>query len=199
MAHGQAAGCFRLDREEVATMASKTTAVSSAQALVAGTEQQFANKSVTFAGATYTSAQLVTLLQSFIALYTDVITAQQQYKAKLLAQRDQAPPLAATIALYRAFVLATFAKQPDVLATFGLTSRKTPATPKVAEKFEAVLQRAATRKARNTLGKKEKLKVKGAAPQIEISEASAEPVATSAAPTVTVTTAPAGGGGGHAQ
>jgi hypothetical protein len=199
MAPGQAAGCFEIEQREVATMASNATTVSRAQALVAGTQQQFANKSVTFAGATYTSAQLVTLLLSFIALYTDVSTAQQQYKAKLLAQRDQAPPLAATIALYKAFVLATFAKQPDVLATFGLTSRKTPATPKVEEKFEAVLHRAATRKARNTLGKKAKLKITGTAPQIEVSEASAEPVATSAAPTVTVTTAPAGSGGGHAQ
>jgi len=170
----------------------KSTTVSRAQSLSAGTSKHVVN--ATFAGATYTSAQLVTLIQSFIALFTAVNAAKQQVAAALLSQRDQAPALASVIALYRAYVLATFAKQPAILADFGLTVRKTPAPKTAEEKFEASLQRAATRTARGTVGKKAKLKITGVVTPVTVPARSAAPLEVAPA-TASATVSPSNGSG----
>ena len=143
----------------------KTTALSRAQSLAAGTSKHLNGTSVTFGGVTYTFTALTALLQSYITLFLDVNAARQTYSAKLQAQRDQGPALAVLVALYRAFILVTFAKKPDILADFGLTGPKPKAVPTAKEKVEAVDLRAATRVLRHTMGKKQREGIKATSPQ----------------------------------
>ena len=72
----------------------------------------------------------------------------------------------------------------DTLATFGLEPRKTPATVPPVEKVVAVQKALATRKARNTMGPKQKAKIKGTVPA---TAPATPPAAPSPTPAATVT------------
>jgi hypothetical protein len=65
---------------------------------------------------------------------------------------------------YRSWVVATYGNAPSTLADYDVTPRKVP-TPLTAEQQVAKAQKAAaTRKARNTMGSKQKKSVKGTVP-----------------------------------
>ena len=73
-----------------------------------------------------------------------------------------------------AFLMATFSRSPDVLAVFGLAPRKTT-TPTVQVLAAAAAKREATRKARNTMGSKQRKAVKGAVTGVVVTPVVAGP------------------------
>jgi len=130
--------------------------------LIAGTKKHFSNtSSLAFGNATYTPTQVESLLQSLVDLRTGVDALRAATRAKVVAEEAQAPPLRSQMAAYVVFVRATFGDSPDVLGDFGLKPKKAKASPTIQQKATAAARRAATRKARNTLGKNQKKDVKG--------------------------------------
>ena len=142
---------------------SRQTVVTSVLALIAGINKSSTPAAkATIAGVQYTSAQLTTALQVVVTLFTDVDAAEAAYKAALAAETAQAPPILALVQATKAYVRATVGNQQDVLVDYGMVPRKIPAPLTVAEKAAAVVKRDATRKARNTMGSKQKKAVTGA-------------------------------------
>jgi hypothetical protein len=115
---------------------------------------------IVLAGRTYTPAELVEKLQGLVDLRREVEAARAMVKAKLVIEKAEAPALRDLLATLALFVKATFANQPDVLADFGL-HLKTPAVLSAEEKTAAAAKRAATRKARHTMGAKQRKRIKG--------------------------------------
>jgi hypothetical protein len=142
---------------------SKIIFISEVLALIAGINKTYAaGTKVTIAGVQYTAAQLTSALQALVTLMTDVQTAEAAYKAKLAVEAAQAPPMLALVQATKGYVRATVGDANDVLSDFGMVPRKTPAPLTAAEKAAASLKRAATRKARNTMGSQQKKLITGA-------------------------------------
>ncbi|HEY8087672.1 MAG TPA: hypothetical protein VIF09_07505 [Polyangiaceae bacterium] len=100
-------------------------------------------------------------LQSIADLRTATELAQATAKAKVADEKVKLPSLLVFMAAYVAFVKATFGNVPDSLAAFGLATKKAR-TPLTAEQVAAkVAKMDATRKARGTMGPKQKKAVKG--------------------------------------
>jgi hypothetical protein len=130
--------------------------------LVAGIGKHFANAgSMAFGSASLTPAELTKRLQTLVDLRTAVDDAKATTKAKLADEDTQAPALLGLMTEFVAFVKVTFSKSPDVLADFGLAPRKTTTPLTVDKKVAAAAKRKATRAARHTMGKKQKLAVTG--------------------------------------
>ena len=163
---------------------SKNTKVSLAKQLIAGTQKHFGTaSSLAFASATFTPAQVTTSLQTIVDLRSAVDAAKASTKVKVSTEAEQAPALDALTAAYIAFVRATFAKSPDVLADFGLKPKKTSTPLTVEEQAAAVAKRASTRAARSTMGTVQKKKVKGDVTSVTItSNHASQPVVSPATP-----------------
>jgi hypothetical protein len=183
---------------------SKSNEVSRVKQLIIGTNKHFQNGSqtVTVGGASRTVNEVTAELQSFVDLREAVDTARAASKAKLEAERAQAPSLRGFISTFVTFVKGTFGNSPETLADFGIAPRKAP-TPLTAEKkAAAVLKREATRAQRHTMGKKQRKAVKGSV-QVTVNAtplAAPQPVV---APPVVAPPAPGGttptGGSGAAH
>jgi hypothetical protein len=133
-----------------------------AKQLIAGTGKHFATvQSITIGSATLTTADLTQRLQTLVNLRASVNAARATTQTALAAEQAQTPALIVQMNEFRSYVKASFSKSPDVLADFGLTpnKQKTPLT--VAAKAAASAKRAATRAARHTMGKVQKLDVTG--------------------------------------
>jgi hypothetical protein len=148
----------------MSTTRGRNAKASQVHQLITGTNKHYPNGSeeLAFGGATRTVSALTQLLQSFVDLRTAVVASQAATRAKVEAERTQAPPLLVVIDEYLAFVRATFGKSPDALADFGLSPRKARTPPTAEKRLTAVAKRKATRVARHTMGKVQKKDVKGA-------------------------------------
>jgi hypothetical protein len=127
-----------------------------AEKLAAGAQKHLASgASLTIAGRSYTPAQVIGLLQTITTLRDAVETARTNLATQVAEEKTQLPALYAFCAELTAYVRGTFGAKPDILADFGLAPRKSR-TPLTAEQQAAAkAKRAATRKARGTMGKKE--------------------------------------------
>jgi hypothetical protein len=144
------------------SQSSKSALVTRAQNLLTGTQKHLATAgNLAFASASLTPAQVVSLLQTIIAMRQGVDAAKAVTKAKLSDEATQAPPLLRQMAEFEALVKVMFARSPDVLADFGLEPRKAAAPRTVEQKAAATEKAKATRAARHTMGKQQKKAVKG--------------------------------------
>jgi hypothetical protein len=178
----------------VSAARSKSTKASLVEDLITGTNKHYPSSSqaLTFGGATHTVAALTQLFQSFVDLREAVIASQATTKAKVAAERAQAPSLLVVIDEFVAFVRVTFGGQPDALADFGLAPPKAR-TPLTAEqKAVAAAKGKATRAARHTAGKNQKKGVKGAvtATLVVTPQAGSQPAVTAPAPAAGTTPRP---------
>jgi hypothetical protein len=118
---------------------------------------------VAFGGTSYTAATLAAPFQAWFTMVAALGTAKAGYHAAVLA--EQAAYKAAQIlwVLLEAYCRVTFTGDTATLADFGFAPKKyTKPSPEV--EAAAIAKRAATRKARGTLGKKAKLAITGATP-----------------------------------
>ena len=134
------------------------------QTLLAGFTKHLGSQgSVKMGDATYTLADVTKVLQA----YVDSLDASQAQKAKwqtarnALMDADQAArSLSKTLTGY---VRGVFGNNEEVLSDFGMKPVVTkPKSPEVL--VAAAAKAMATRKARNTMGKVQKAKVKGSVP-----------------------------------
>jgi hypothetical protein len=140
---------------------SKAAALAHVQALIAGTTKHFPNGSFTLGNTTYTTASLVQVLQGLANAMTALNVAQAGAKDALTAAQGAQANVGPIMKAYKKFVLAAFANAAQTLADFGLEPPKVPAPRTSEEKAAAAAKAEATRVARGTTSKKQKLKVKG--------------------------------------
>ena len=176
---------------------SKATVLAQLQALITGLQKQFPNGQFTLGNTAFTTATLVQALQSLIDAINAVNTAQANAKVAVTALGVTVAKVGPIVLALRRNLLAMFGNATDTLALFGLEPRKAPA-PRTGKEIAAAAAKAeATRKARGTTSKKQKLKVTGNVTGVQVipitAPAAAPPSAQPA--TATPTAAPPGTAG----
>ena len=114
------------------------------QALVAGTQKRFPNGQFTIGNVVYTSAQLVTLIQSVVDAMTKQMAAQQAARDAMTALKDVQANAHPVILEYRRQLVSMYGSASQTLADFGMEPRKEPTPLTVEEKAAAKAKRAAT-------------------------------------------------------
>jgi hypothetical protein len=141
---------------------SKGQVVAFAKQLIAGAAEHLTGTTqVTLLGSSFTPAQITAKLQSLVTLRADVDAAKATVKAKLAAEKANAPALRTLMSAFVTYVKAAYGSSPDVLADFGMNPKaRVPITTEA--KAAAAVKRKATRAARHTMGTQQKKGIKGA-------------------------------------
>ncbi|HEX3769482.1 MAG TPA: hypothetical protein VHV30_01400 [Polyangiaceae bacterium] len=173
------------------------------QALIAGIQKHFPNGQFTFGNTVYTTASLVAILQDLVAAYLAMSTARSNTKDALTALRTKKANAAPIIGDLVDFLRVTFRDATAQLGDFGLQAPRAR-TPITGEKRVAATAKArATRIARGTASKKQKLAITGDVTGVNVTPITTPAPAPSPAPVApaspagatppasTITTAPA--------
>jgi hypothetical protein len=172
----------------------KATALARVQALMAGTEKHFPNGSFTLGNTSYTTASLVQALKALEDALTAVNVAQSGARDAVSALRATETKVAPLLRDYRSFVRATFSTAASQLADFGLSPTKARKPMDSEERAAATAKMRATRIARGTTSKKQKLAVKGNVTGVIVTPVThAGPSSPTAAPAEPAPAAPAAG------
>jgi hypothetical protein len=143
------------------TSNSKAAALARVQGLIAGAQQHFPNGTFTLGNVEYTTASLVQELQDLPDAMTKRDAAETAATDARKAVDDATAQTAPLLRDFKRVVLAAFASTSQSLADFGLQAPK-PRKPLSGEaRAAATAKSRATRKARGTTSKKQKLAVKG--------------------------------------
>jgi len=143
------------------SMPTKATTLARVQALITGLQKHFPNGSFTILGIAYTTATLVQLLQGLLDAINVVNVAEANAKDAVAALTGAKTKVGPVLVALRRILVAMFSGQTPTLADFGLTPPKARAPKTVEQKAAAKAKAAATRKARGTTSKKQKLAVHG--------------------------------------
>jgi hypothetical protein len=157
--------------------------------IIAGVTKNLQNAQtpLTLGGQSFTPASLIAFFQSRIDAANQIAAAKAQWidLTTKYATLDATADLVAR-GLKQYVMNANGAASP-VLADFGFTvPKRTPLT--VEQQTQAIAKRKATRKARNTLGKKQKAGIKGNVTGVNVTPIT-EPAAPAVAPAPSVTPA----------
>jgi hypothetical protein len=144
-----------------ASKQSKATALAGVQALIAGTQKYFPNASFTIGGTAYTTASLIQVLQGLADGFAAANSTHTAAKDALTDLRTLEAKVTPLLRGYRSFVRVSLGNAATTLADFGLKPAKAP-TPLTGEQRAAATAKArATRTARGTTSKKQKLAIQG--------------------------------------
>jgi hypothetical protein len=140
----------------------QATTLAQLQALISGLQkQQLPSGQFTLLSTVFTTATLVTALQGSVTALLAVTTAHAALKVALAAwDADDAKMGPITLALRRT-LQSMYANAPDTLAVYGMEPHQVPAPRTAAEKAASAAKARATRAARGTTSKKQKLTVSG--------------------------------------
>jgi hypothetical protein len=162
------------------TSNTKAAALAHVQALIAGTQKHFPNGSFTLGTVTYTSASLIQVLTDLVSAMQARDVAATGAKDALAAKQATQAKVGPILRAYERLVLVTFAGATQTLADFGLAPPKARA-PLNAQQLAARAAKAkATRIARGTTSKKQKLGVKGDVTGVIVTPVTASTAATAA-------------------
>ena len=157
------------------------------QAIIAGTTKHFPNGSFTLGNTTYTSTSLVQVFQGLVSAMQARNVAETGAKDALTAEQAAQAQVGPILRAYERLVLVTFAGATQTLADFGLAPPKAR-TPLTAQQLATRAARAkATRTARGTTSKKQKLAVKGDVTGVVMTPVTLPTAATPASPAPLVT------------
>jgi hypothetical protein len=157
------------------TKPTKAAALAQVQALIAGTEKHFPNGQFTLGNATYTTATLTQALQSLANALSVLNEAHVRVRDAGLALRSTQTNVGPLIRDYKRFLHATFSTASASLADFGLQALKARKPIDSTKRATATAKLRATRTARGTTSKKQKLTVKGDVTSVEITPVKAAP------------------------
>jgi len=163
----------------------KAATLAQVQALIAGTKKYFPNGSFTLGNVAYTTATLIQAFQDLVNALVALNAAKASVKDALKTVSDTTAKVGPVIRDYKRFVLAAFGDATQQLGDFGMQPPKAR-KPLDSEQRAAVTAKVrATRAARGTTSKKQKLAVKGDVTGVDIT-----PI-TAAGPKPTPTAQPA--------
>jgi hypothetical protein len=160
----------------------KAAALAQVLALIAGTTKHFPTGSFTIGNTTYPSASLVQVLQGLANKLSARDGAEAGAKDARLAAETAEKQVGPIVTAYKRIVVAAFASATQTLADFGLTPPKARTPLTTEQKAARAAKAKATRLARGTTSKKQKLTVKGNVTGITVTPVTAP----TAAPTTTV-------------
>ncbi len=130
-----------------------------ARGLIAGTRKHFSNESLSFEGAAFVPATLVRDLQ---ALIDAIDAAKAKWEHALQSMKGVEATMVPVLLGYRRYVVNRFGNAPSTLEDFGIARKgRLPLTAE--QKAAAALKRDATRKARHTMGTRQRAQVKAPA------------------------------------
>ena len=151
-----------------ASKPNKATTLARVQALIAGTLKHFPNGQFQLGNASYTTATLVQALTSLVNALTAVNAAHAAVKDAITALTGVNTTVVPLMRAYRSYIRAAFANATQELADFGMTPPKARA-PRTAEQKAATAAKVrATRTARGTTSKKQKLAIHGDVTGVQI-------------------------------
>jgi hypothetical protein len=142
----------------------KVTLAKRALDLIAGTQKHTPNGSFTLGSAVFTTANIVQLLQGLADALAAVDIAKAGWQDALKSVDDEHAKVVPILRTYQSWLLVTYGNAPATLADYGLAPRKRATPPSADVKAAAVVKREATRKARHTMGKKQKAEITGTVP-----------------------------------
>jgi hypothetical protein len=148
--------------------------------MIAGVQKHLSGASAVIVdGSSYTPAAIVKSLQGSIDSADATASATAAFHKATAAERAANTTGDGLYLGLRTYLVTQYKTQPDVLADFGITlgSRRVPDASTMAT---AVVKRAATRAARHTMGKRQKLAVTGT-----VSTTAPATTATASQPSVT--------------
>jgi hypothetical protein len=112
-------------------------------------------------GKDVTAPDIVPKLDERIAAEKTTAVKRAEYLAAVAAERAVVQATAVFVSMVRQALRLKFKSQGDVLAQLGLQPRKQPRKLDTAETTTMVARQQATRKARGTMGKRQRAKIKG--------------------------------------
>jgi hypothetical protein len=153
--------------------------------LIAGlTKHAGTMPSVLIGGTPRTTAEIISALQSRIAARNASVTARATWLAAVKAALDEGAATKTLVAGVRQALQVAFAGSIEALADFGLSPPKRRSlTPE--EKAAATAKAKATRAARNTMGPRQKAKIKGTVPAAATSDGGSHTPPAAPAPSTT--------------
>ena len=143
------------------TKVSKAAALAGVQALIAGTEKHFPSGSFLLGNVTYSTASMLQILNGLAAAMIGQSAAQANAKDTLLNLRGTVATTKAVRQAYVRFLRVAFTGATQSLADFGLAPPKAPTPLTSEQKVAATAKALATRKARGTTSRKQKLAISG--------------------------------------
>jgi hypothetical protein len=163
---------------------SVTDKVSSYQQLIAGLQKNAPNLVMMFASQSYTTPQIVALLQTLITSNNTVLSTKSAWHDAVVANTKAEAQYAPLVAELTQTIKVMYSNAETTLATFGLTPKK-PRKPLTTEQLATRNAKAeATRKARGTTSKKQKATVSGNVVGVNIVPVTNSPSAPAASPPV---------------
>jgi hypothetical protein len=130
--------------------------------MIAGIEKHLSKgASWIIAGKKYTPAQVVEIFQARIDRANVVLATRATWRGAVKIERAGLVETKQFASAVRQAVLSMFGTAGSTLADFGLSARKPRRELTSDEKVQAVARAKATRRARHTLGKKQKLAITG--------------------------------------
>jgi hypothetical protein len=150
----------------------KTTALARNKKISEGVDKYFSKvKSLTVAGDEYTPKSLIAVLNAENDASSAVDSTRAQLESELVTHRTAKVKAAAVRSALKAYILGTYGKKAvQMLGDFGMSVPKATGKRTVEAKAKAVAQNLATREARHTMGKKQKLTIKGTVPTATAAE-----------------------------
>ena len=131
------------------------------QGLILGLQKQLPSGQFTLVSTAFTTPALVTALQGTVTTLTTLTAAHAALKVALAAWAAEEAKMGPVVLALRRTLQSMFANAPDTLLVFGLEPRKVPAPRTAAQKAASAAKAKATRIARGTTSKKQKLTVSG--------------------------------------
>jgi hypothetical protein len=175
---------------------SKVNKVAAALQMIDGIEKHLTGTSLVLSGKTYTSVELVAVLQARVDAAKVTQVTRAAWQNAVVSERAKALETKTIVSDLEQALRTMFGQAIDTLADFGIAPRKRAVTDP-ATKVEAATRAKATRAARHTMGSKQKQDVKGTVVSI-VSDASAPAKAPApSAPTPNGNSVPAPVPNGH--
>jgi hypothetical protein len=127
------------------------------RALVTGIPVHCPNAVFMVAGQTFTAPQAVTFIQSVLNAVAATATAKGAWKDAIQAEAKIVAQDGAAVKQIRSNIAGMFSNQQNALSDFEITPKKVPAPLSAAKRAAATAKARATRIARGTTSKKQKV------------------------------------------
>jgi hypothetical protein len=171
-------------------LATKTALVTSLAAMQQGIDTMFTpTQKLTIAGQTLTAAQASAQIDAFLQAIDDTTHAKLAYQTQLAAQQTSNAAARVFLVQMDAVLTSFYGKTGAPRASFGALPQPR-AKPTVEVVAAAVEKRIATRKARHTMGKRQKAKVVAPVPVVAAAAPVVPPPAPVVAPPAPIVTLP---------
>jgi hypothetical protein len=139
---------------------SKVTKRSRATSIIAGVIKHFSAASYTLGGKAFTPKQLVAAFQSHVDAIDEVDATRAALAAAVARERELARRMTALTRYMKMAVEARFGLLHKIYADFGWEVPKRPGPKTVEAKLEGATKARDTRKARGTMGKRQRKKIR---------------------------------------